>query len=238
MLSSSDYDKFVVSPAEQKERAKAVKARLNPPVDPTVAKGFADMTAERSQAYKDGSITARELAKRCLDQAGGNIAFAKDQMIRIVLSDDRLFRTVMEPFVDQACLRYVSEVVRNGRKSVWESASTRPVSAVAAEPKKPDLRLVEANKANVVALATATAKSLMDFALPGGKALRSANTDEIRKAAQYYSAIEHNSGAKARFLGLVADMVPPNKIAGHVLNDATLLELRAKAEAAGGSVDE
>lgn len=178
-------------------------------------------TATKKKAEPE--LTIQEVAKRALDDAGGNIDTAAAMFEKAIRASERLKELLTEPLITRACRDAVMHQMREHRRTIWMS-QTAPVRAAPTPPPQPDAK---GQAERVVQLAAGT---LLMFPLPGGRYLGDATRAEIAEVAVMYSQRATDAGHKARWLQLIAQSVPEGKTVKEALTDARLRELQAEAQ--------
>lgn len=164
---------------------------------------------------KQTRITIADVARKALEDAGGNVDKATEMFEAAVRQSRALRDQLTEPLIAEACRAAVRKEVREERRTVWVVPTAKPAQVD-----------VKAQADRVVQLAAGT---LAMFPLPGGKRLGEATREEISTAAEFYGRQAADMGAKARWLRLIAQSVPDGKKVGDVLSDARLRELQQEA---------
>ncbi len=147
------------------------------------------------------------LAARALKAAKGDVQNGTDRLVKMVQADQKLFRALVDPIVREACYSAVTAQGRRERSIVWNPP--------------PDT-----GRSDVEALATAY--TLRDFQLLGGKRLGDATYYEIGKTGAFYASQGRNMAIKGRWLLLVSQCGDPDDKLD--LNDAQLQMIRTRAE--------
>ena len=155
------------------------------------------------------AIAAEELTR-----ADGDVQSAVAAMTDLVLSDDVLFRALMEPLTRQACYALVSRVCRARRQTVWRS-------------RQPSRRTA---RRGVRALARGNRQSLFNFPLPGGLRLGDAFREDVEAAFRMYRSHSDDMAWKARWLRLIADAVTPGVKIREQLSERKLRQMKRAAE--------
>ena len=154
-------------------------------------------TAARSPRPSNANV--RDLARRCLSDADGDVRSATEAMIAIL--------TEMTGIVAAAA---VGREMRDDRRRIVASAAgMRPEAAQA--------------------LARVVGRSILDFPLAGGKRLRDATRPEIEAQAVLYADQAREANHRAAWLRAVAALIPDNAKAGDVLDEATATRLFQEA---------
>ncbi len=122
-----------------------------------------------------------------------------------------LLEALLQPHEDRAALAAVRAVTISKRKAVW----TAPTRAEKAEGAK-----------RVCILAESIDEMLLDFPLPGGRALRLATKDDVTEAADFYRIKSSDMGWKARWLARIARKVPKGQTVGDALDNAALEKMQ------------
>jgi hypothetical protein len=161
--------------------------------------------------------TLQEIAAAILAECDGNVLDATAALVERIKSSDLLYRLTMDPLVKEAAYSLVRDVCRSQRRQIW-NATPHVSSATATE--------------RAAALGAATLNSLLDFSLPGGKALRKATKAEINEAVEFYRKQANDMTVKWRWLEMVAGRLSDSASVEDVFTDDGLRRLRAKAEKA------
>lgn len=149
-------------------------------------------------------------AKRALVEAGGDVRRAAD-LLRDRAMEDRAFLDAhFGVLIRDAAYKAVAHCIRADRRVVW--TTPQPTT--------------QERSAQVAALASGTAQTLLDFALPGGKLLRNATRAEVAEAASFYAKQARDMSWKSRWLDHVAQSLPDGKRVADVLSPERLEELR------------
>ena len=159
-----------------------------------------------------------QAAARALDDANGDLQDATERMRTAVEGSDELREAITRPLLREACYNAVREQMRGERRSIWADARLTP---------KPAPVDTKRQASRVVQLAQGT---LLMFPLPGGVRLKDATGRQIAEAADFYARQARDMDTKARWLRLVAQSVPDSAVAGDVMTDARLAELREEAD--------
>lgn len=167
-------------------------------------KASAPTTAESLQHQ------ALAVAAEVLEEVGGDAVKAAEALQARALQDDSLFREVMLPLVPQACAAIVSSVIRTRRRSICNPIKEATDAAAGA------------------AALQATAQSMLDFPLPGGKLLRHASAEDCKSAAQMYERQAMDMAGKSRFLRNVSLRCGANTV-GEVFTEIELVQLFKRA---------
>lgn len=155
----------------------------------------------------------RSAAPEFLEKADGDVLKAASAMCSKAMSDPDFLRGHYERALYVASYEAVANVVRRDRAQIW-----------ALTPED-----IARRRTQVEALASATAKSLLDFPLPGGKRLAEATREEVSVASEFYGAQARDMGRKSVWLRLVAQSLPDGAKVGDALTASRLEELRAEA---------
>jgi hypothetical protein len=138
----------------------------------------------------------RHLAEEFLDDADGDVQRATELMVEKLEDDERLFRQLMQPLLQEACYRVVSEIFRARRAAIWQQPQPSPAE--------------HQSRVRVLANATVT---LFDLPLwGGGPLLRDATKTELLEGAHLWMRQGSNMVAKAKFFRLVARALPNDTI--------------------------
>lgn len=150
-------------------------------------------------------LSLRALARTALEQCGGNTAEATDAVAEILANDKRLARSVAAEAIALASYELVQHRMRDNRSAVVLSANR--------------------SRDGVAALANGIRAALLDFPLAGGMKLRDATPDEVTEQIDRYDAIGRDVSHKAKWLRLIVQSVPRNKLIGEVISDDRAQEL-------------
>jgi hypothetical protein len=164
------------------------------------------------------STHIQRLAAKVLSDADGDVQSATEALVKVIKKDPQLYRALMDPLVREACYSKVREICRSNRQSVWNTSQPTPVTGQQA----------------ISALAQATRSMLLNFPLPGGKALGDATRAEVETASREYLTNGKNMVVKGRWLAAVARLVPRNCVVRQKLTEQKLQSLKSKAE--GGRI--
>jgi len=149
---------------------------------------------------------ASKIAEEIIDKVGGDVRKAADYMESIVLKDDALFKELMLPMVSKACHEIICDVVHARRRSICDT-----------------VKRANDEMAGSIALQN-TARSMLDFPLPGGLLLRNATRHDCIDAAGYYERQASDMFGKGRFLRSVAKRAG-NKPVGDAISEIELCRL-------------
>ena len=156
-----------------------------------------------NEAARDAMIGAEDYAagaKRLLERAHRNPA---------------LLDALLQPHEWHAALAAVRNATTSKRKAVW-TAPTRAEKAEGAE--------------RVFLLAESIGEMLLDFPLPGGRALRLATKEDVNEAADFYRTKAVDMGHKARWLARIARKVPKGQTVGDALDNAALEKMQKETD--------
>jgi hypothetical protein len=155
------------------------------------------------------------IAAECLAEAGGDWEKAARHTRKIIDEDQGELR---ETLINRA----VWDLVRHAE-------SRARASLVGKTPQNPDdtsglHAMAKERKAQV-------SKSLLDFALPGGKRLRYATRPELTEAADWYLALGRTCGLRGRWIQHIAGAMPDDeKRVEDVISDAQAKTLYEASE--------
>jgi len=169
------------------------------------------LQASSATRSADARVSANTLAASILDELNHDCAAAAAELERRVLADDALFQEVMMPLVRQACVSFMSVVVRSRRASSCASVTSQADSAIAG-----------------TSALVARASSLLDFPLYGGKLLRNATAAECTDSARQYEKQAADMAGKGRFLRSVAKQAG-DRVVGQALTEIELVRLFKQA---------
>lgn len=167
------------------------------------------MSAAPKQQASAEPVTIARLAREALGRLDGDAKRATDFVVDRLSANAVLLREVVRAAVGDAVTMRVGEALRKQRSAI--------VSATTGD------------RGAVVALSTGWTAALLDMPLAGGKRLREATREEVVAQAHRYDAQAKDMGHKARWLTLVAQAVPSDKVVGDVMDDARAAELFAEA---------
>lgn len=160
-----------------------------------------------AEAYlEDYELTLTKLASDQLASCKGNQTKAIAQLTEILLKHEN--RHLLKELVAEVVLRAV-------RYSVAHVSKTQRAAIV--DPSH--------GKAQVTALARGLAGAFLDWPLPGGKRLADANRSEVMEGSRDYELKGTTMLQRSRWLRLVAQTIPEDKVAGDVLTNERLTEL-------------
>lgn len=149
---------------------------------------------------------ASKIAEEIITKVGGNVKQAAEAMESRVLKDDALFKELMLPMVSRACYDFICDVVHSRRRSICDT-----------------VKRANDEMAGSIALQN-TARSMLDFPLPGGLLLRDATRHDCVDAAVYYERQASDMFGKGRFLRSVAKRAG-NKSVGDSITEIELCRL-------------
>ena len=138
----------------------------------------------------------------------GTTEEAAAELLRRVGTRGATYQALIGPYVKVAARELVEAMTRQRRAAIW-----RPEPAAAAQ-------------ARTAAVARAVTAALLDFPLPGGRLLRSANREEVEAAAERYRAQASDMAWKARWLDAIAAHLPDAGTVADHFDDAALAKLR------------
>lgn len=154
--------------------------------------------------------TLHDEARDFLVAAKGDVALATKRMAQKALDDHAYLRRFLTETVRAGCAEAIAKAQREQRGRLWNATAPNPERA----------------RAQVIALAAGTIRSLMDFPLPGGLRLGDAGRDDVQVAAVFYGKQAKDMAGKSRWLHLIAQSLPPQKKVAEVLSLKRLEELR------------
>jgi hypothetical protein len=178
----------------------------NPKGRAVAEKSSAPAKTEATEPAGDVSAVAAQI----LDGVGGDATKAAQALEDRILKDRDLFRVTMTPLVGRVCAEIVGKVIRDRRASI-SNAVKQADDAIAG-----------------AAALQATAQSMLDFPLPGGKLLRHATSDDCVDAARAYEKQAQDMAGKSRFLRNVGLRAGANLV-GEVLTEMDLVQLFKRA---------
>ena len=155
-------------------------------------------------------IKISDIAEDALKKANGNIINASHHMEKMVLADQAIYRTLMDPLLASACYAAVSKVNRSNRAVIW----TAPNYTAGGNGS----RVRELSSGN-----------LLMFPLPGGLPLGEATRTEVSAAAEFYIKQSSDMSHKARWLTRIGDGLAGKKKVSSVYTEELLFKLQAEA---------
>jgi hypothetical protein len=167
--------------------------------------------APETTTPKKKQVDIKDVAKKALEDADGDVQKGVARMVERVRKNRALFTTLMDPLVESACFREIGMVCRRERRDIWRAPNYGPAD----------------EGARVIQLA---AGNLLMFPLPGGKPLGEATKEDVEKAAHFYREQSNDMGHKARWLQIIADRTPPERLVQHVLSDEELRSLQEQTK--------
>ncbi len=153
-----------------------------------------------------------ELVEDCYDKYGANIHNAALEMAKSIRQSDVLYRQLMEPLLQQACLDKLRGRMRDDRSAIW----VMPVASIEALSRVHQL----------------AAGNLMMFRLPtaGNKLLRDSLKDDVADASRFYHTAAQNMKFKSDWLDLITLELPNGITVGDHFTEAQLRELQTTAK--------
>lgn len=165
--------------------------------------------AQKQQPDAEAGPSIPEVARECLEKAGGDVRAAVPVMLARVKANRELRDALTAPLLSNACYDAIAQECRVQRRHIWTAPNYAPGG----------------NGARVIALAT----SLLDFPLPGGKRLADATRAEVAHAAEFYVSQAADMNHKGRWLRLVAQSVRDDQRVADALDETRLAELQKEA---------
>lgn len=151
-------------------------------------------------------VSVYAVSKSILEECGGDVVSATDEMEKRVRAERDLFHELMAPLVRNACYDALRKAVQDERRTIW----TAPNYTKGGNGD----RLVSASL------------TLLDFRLPHNLLpLRDAGKDDLVAGADWYESQANNMQHKARWLRAVAAKVG-NKVVGQKFTAEKLAELQ------------
>lgn len=150
-------------------------------------------------------ITARQLAQIAMDQAGNDVLKATEILEQQAAGDIEVWKTLTEGLLRTACYDACRRICISERQAIWFSPGYDAGG-------KGD-RIKEHSK------------SIMDWPLPGGKALRHANKQDLIDAAEFYKKQADQMASIAQWLNAIAAKVK-NRTVEKCLTEAQIRALR------------
>ena len=163
--------------------------------------------------YKTPRKSLTALISDCID-ATDTVRGAAMLLLDRARADDEYWRTLMGTSEIDIAIDAVSRELQNTREVIWM------------RPTAPDAR--------VAALAMAN-RTLMDFPLPGGKAIRMATHADLMDAAGFYKTQAGDMAWKGRWIARIAASTPKSKTAGEALTEAQLAKIKNDTSPAIGN---
>ena len=156
-------------------------------------------------------VNVAEAARLAMDGAASFREGAQNLLAKAPRGSD-LYIAIMEPHELHACMSACQLAMKDFRRETWTSPN-RSIPTT-----------------SVYALLASTRAMLMDFPLPGGKALRDAIKPDVEAASSFYSKQSTDMGYKSRWLSLVAGKVKKGKTVGQSLDNDALEILQTEAQ--------
>lgn len=163
-----------------------------------------------AEAQKVERMTLRGHAAVELSKAGGDVSTATAVLAARAMNDAAFLREYFEEVIKTASYEAVASCVRQERRAVW--TTPQPTT--------------KERRAQVVALAAGTVRTLHDFPLLGGLRLGDATREEVAEAAEFFGKQARDMAWKSRWLEHVAQSVPPGVKVAEVISAERLEELR------------
>lgn len=180
------------------------------------------MTAAKKEDTKYREIILKA-AHDALDKASGEIKNAAVLMAAEAHKNPVLAQAIQATWIDRACYEEVRKMVGKNRGARENLRNARRRTSERSPFGGND-------KTGIIAMAQSNARDLMNFELWGGKRLGDATGQEVRQSANNFYAQSFNMSMKGRWLALVAQKVPEDKIVGKTLTSEDLETLRLEAE--------
>ena len=159
-------------------------------------------------------INIKEAARKAMIGAVDYAAGA-DCLLDDAHQNPALLDALLSPHERHAAMTAVRAATSAKRNAVW-TAPTRAERAESAE--------------RVFILAESIGEMLLDFPLPGGRALRLATKEDVNEAADYYRNTAANMGHKARWLARIAPEVPNGQTVGDALDNSALEKMQRETD--------
>lgn len=154
------------------------------------------------------------LAYAALKANDGDVEKSKAYLDRRLQAEADLRRTVIAQILDYAIGQRVQQAMRDKRRTLVHAVTTASVN-----------QDYGAQRERYLSLAEPIRESLMDFTLRGGLKLRHANRDTITQQTDFYEKQSNTMAQTARWLRLVLQGLPENKVVEHVYTESRLAEL-------------
>jgi hypothetical protein len=185
------------------------------------AETLPSIAERRSSSFR--APTLIELAHEALTACGNDADAAEDVMFNQILKDKELLRMLVRSAVRSASNSAIGKVLTAQRAAA--------IASIGAAVDKPAVSSAQTakDKSRAKALAAVVKLTILDLPLSDGTLLREATVDQIRASAARWRAQGETMLHRAKFLELVAAVVPVGKTAGAVLTDARAAALYRKA---------
>lgn len=171
---------------------------------------------ETPGSFADTDLTLEALAVQEIRAADGIVAIAAAALVRRLESDTALRTAVLADLCTSAAQEACRHVRSADRETIWN----RP---------GPDVQ--QRHRNGLLAVASTTLTTLLDFPLFGGHRLGDATADEVAASAQRYLTLAQTHSSKGRWLDLVAKRTPAGKRVREALTADALQKLRDEVEA-------
>lgn len=170
-------------------------------------------TLEAAKAPRPPTLQA--LARQHLEANDGFVDQATESLVDFLIEDEASLRVTIRQIVEEAAASAVGRAMRSDRAAIMAGLS----------------RSASAGRAAVAALAGGIAKSLLDFPLAGGIALRHATRPQVEDQARLYEAAAEDMGVKGRWLRAIAAQLDDRREVGEVFDEAAITKLFETARA-------
>lgn len=158
--------------------------------------------------------TLADVARSCLDGAGGDRAKAATALRKVIERNSGLRNELTAPLLDSACWNQIRLAAQKDRVPYW--------SAVSHVAKKDDTT-------GLKAVAEQHAMDWLSYPLSSGRRLGDANHDEIVDEAIMHESHARSNAIRAAFYRKVAELVTGDKCVRDVLTNETLETLAGDA---------
>lgn len=156
-------------------------------------------------------------AKRCMRACKNDVVQAADMMYEAVWTDDKLWKALTEPLLEQACVDACRGVIMDQRRKFPPAA-------------KYDPHVNDESNDRAVSLIVAQTRELMEFPLPGGLRLGDARKAEVQKAADAYTKQAHTMGIRGTWLENIAAKLSDDQTVEEKFTEKALAALFKRAE--------
>lgn len=156
-------------------------------------------------AKKVETPTIRDLARETLAECGNDAQQAIQKLTKRIMGDARLLKELAAEAVFRAVDEGVRGKIHNNRGTLVNAA--------------------HAGRSAVIALAGGIKASLLDFQLPDGKAIGDATPAEISPSIIRYEQYGRDAAHKAKWLTLMIQGVPRDKVVRDIITPERAQEL-------------
>lgn len=142
---------------------------------------------ERPAAVNSPAPTLADLARKALEDAGGNVVEASALLEDMARKNMKIWKSITESLLSTACYSVVSAQVRQMRSVIWNAPNY--------------------DKGGNGARVVTHGAGLLDIPLPGGMKLRDATGQEVLAAADFYQRQASQMTIMANWLAKIAQKV-------------------------------